>query len=421
MTTVAAFSSTACADGAHHVDDMAPGRDGRWLADPGFGVYVHIPFCRRRCHYCDFNTYEGQDELHAAYVDAVIRTIDRHPPGPVATSVFFGGGTPTLLPARDLGRTLAAVRDHFGVAADAEVTVEANPETVDEAKFEALLESGFNRVSIGVQSLVAPVLERLGRTHSASVALAAIAAARRAGVPDVSADLIYGSPWETDDDWRRSLEGIVEAAPDHVSAYALTVEEATPLATLVRTGRTPDVDPDVQAERHATADELLALHGFERYEVSNWARPGRASRHNVLYWSAGDYAGFGAGAHAHAGGRRYWNTRLPRDFIDRTAAGRARRPDVERSSIDAASAVEDGYEVVSSDARAGEAMMLGLRLTTGVEEAGFRDRFGDAYLDAVEPTLADLEAQGLIVRSDGWIRIAPSAVMVANEFISRLI
>jgi putative oxygen-independent coproporphyrinogen III oxidase len=306
----------------------APGaRTGQWQERPGFGVYVHIPFCKHRCHYCDFNTYDGQQGLHNAYVDALERDIERwRGPAHPASSVFFGGGTPSLLPASQLRRVLHAVASVTGMEAGCEVTIEVNPETVDEARFAALLDAGFGRFSVGVQSLAPHVLQGLSRTHPPEVALEALRAARRAGAPDINADLIYGSPWEREEDWVRSLEGVIEEAPDHISAYALTIEAATPLATLVATGRMADVDPDVQAERYELTHRLLSGAGYVRYEISNWARPGAASRHNVLYWSAGDYLGFGAGAHAHAGGRRWWSLRLPRDYIGRSRAPRPPRP-----------------------------------------------------------------------------------------------
>ncbi|HEX2050244.1 MAG TPA: radical SAM family heme chaperone HemW [Actinomycetota bacterium] len=384
-----------------------PRRTGEWLEDPGFGVYVHVPFCLHRCHYCDFNAYAGDDDVHDDYVVALVRCIERCDPARrAATSVFFGGGTPTLLPPARLGGVLRALRDHVGVAPGAEVTVEANPETVDEAAFEALLEAGFNRVSIGVQSTSARVLRALGRTHGASRALDALRAARRAGVPDVNADLIFGSPWESTAEWRESLERVVDAGCDHVSAYALTVEEGTPLHTLVATGRAPDVDPDVQAERHGVACELLAAAGYERYEVSNWARPGRACAHNVLYWSAGDYLGFGAGAHAHVGGRRSWTLRLPRAFVAAVAAGRP---------------VEDGAEEIDADARAGEALALGLRLVGGVDVAGFARRFGTEPLARRAGTLRRLAAAGLVDDSGGRLRVAPRATLVANEVFAALL
>lgn len=382
---------------------------GEWTPEPGFGVYVHIPFCAHRCHYCDFNTYEGQDAMHRPYVDALIDVIERFAPArefPEATSVFFGGGTPTLLAPARLGRVLQAVRKRVGIAADAEITVEANPETVDESAFVALLEAGFNRVSIGVQSLVPHVLRGLGRTHSAQRALDAMQAARRAGVADLNADLIYGSPWESGSDWSRSVAGIVDARPDHISCYALTVEEGTPLATLVRTGRIGDVDPDVQAKRHALADEALGAAGYRRYEISNWACPGRASRHNVLYWSAGDYLGFGAGAHGHLDGRRYWNVRLPREFVARANGG---------------AEVEDGFEALEPSRKAGEALMLGLRLASGIDVDAFTGRFGAAALDERAAAIDTLVGRGLLERAGSRLRLAPGATMLANDVCSQLL
>lgn len=378
-----------------------PRRTGDWLVDPGFGVYVHIPFCAHRCHYCDFNTYEGQDALHGPYVDALIADIHRSAAATrPATSVFFGGGTPTLLPARDLAQILDVVRATVGIAPDAEITVEANPETVDEGYFEALLIAGFNRVSIGVQSLAPNVLAALGRTHSATRALDAIAAAHRAGFTDVNADLIYGSPWEQDGDWQRSLEGVIAAEPEHVSAYALTVETGTPLATMVNTGRVLDVDPDVQADRHGVADAFLGAAGYERYEISNWARPGHACAHNLVYWSAGDYLGFGAGAHGHLDGVRYWNTRLPRGFIAAANVGETTRA---------------GEESLDADTRAGEALMLGLRLTSGIDLAAFAKRFRTVALGTRRSTIETLVTRGLLELSENRLWLTARGTLLANE------
>ncbi|MBA3350583.1 MAG: radical SAM family heme chaperone HemW [Actinobacteria bacterium] len=382
-------------------------RTGRWTADPGFGVYVHIPFCRHRCHYCDFNTYEGQEDLHPAYVDALVADIENCDPGTrPATSIFFGGGTPTLLPATDLARILRAVGQRIGVEPGAEVTIEANPETVTEAKFDALLDAGFNRVSIGIQSLVPEVLARLGRTHSSDRALQALNTARRTGFGEVNADFIYGSPWESTSDWMTSLDGVVAAGPQHISAYALTVEAGTPLHTLVASGRAPDVDPDAQAERHELASEVLSAAGYERYEISNWARPGHASEHNVLYWSAGDYLGLGAGAHGHRNGRRYWNQRLPREFVARVSSKRS---------------TESGSELLDAGTRAGEAMMLGLRLASGVELDEFTNRHGRGWLDEHAGVICELEAAGFLESSKGWLRLSAGATLVANDVLCRLI
>lgn len=373
-----------------------------WLADPGFGVYVHIPFCLHRCHYCDFNTYEGLDALHAPYVDALVRDIETSPGAfPQATSVFFGGGTPTLLPPDALIRILNAVRARIGLGARAEVTIEANPETVDERRFTELLEGGFNRFSLGVQSLVPSVLLDLGRTHSNTTALDAIRAARTAGAADINADVIYGSPWEKDADWRTTLEGIIEAGTDHVSAYALTVEEGTPLATMVRSGRVADVDPDVQADRHELATEMLGAAGYGRYEISNWARDGKACKHNLLYWSSGDYLGVGAGAHGHESGFRYWRERLPRDYI---------------ASVDRTDDTIAGSEVVSD--RAGEALMLGIRLRAGINVAAFESRFGDLGSRDVE--IRALRNEDLLDTDEEVLLLTDRATMLCNEVAARL-
>lgn len=386
---------------------VTPTKAGHWQSDPGFGIYVHIPFCRHRCSYCDFNTYEGQDELHERYVGALVKEIDTWRGfGRRASSVFFGGGTPTLLAPSLLNRILAALRDRFGIEPGAEVTVEANPETVDERVFEALLGGGFNRVSIGVQSLVPSVLKPLGRTHSPERALEAIRAARRAGVANLNADLIYGSPWESSSDWAMTLEQIVEEGLDHVSAYALTIEEGTPLATLVASDRAPEVDPDVQAERHSVAEATLSEAGFERYEVSNWAQAGAASRHNVLYWSAGDYLGFGAGAHGHFAGRRYWCLRLPRDLI---------------AAVDRGKPTEAGFEVLDERRRAAEALVLGLRLSSGVDLEAFAMRFDTTYVESIVKTLGDLEGLGLLATAGPVVRLSARGTLLANEVACRLL
>lgn len=382
-------------------------RDGTWQADPGFGIYVHIPFCLHRCHYCDFNTYEGLEALRAPYVDAVVTEVERSDEADrPATSIFFGGGTPTLLSPAQLGRILDAIDRRSGIASGAEITSEANPETIDEPYLRELLAAGFNRLSIGVQSLAPGVLERLGRTHSAGTALRALRAARAAGFTELNADLIYGSPWETESDWASSLAGVIDVAPDHISAYSLMVEEGTPLHTLVASGRIPDVDPDVQAARYEVAQEALGAAGYHRYEVSNWSEPGRASRHNVLYWSAGDYAGFGAGAHSHVDGRRWWTKKLPRDYIGAVTQG---------------GTTVAGEETLIGDARAGEALMLGLRLVSGIDTRAFSERFGTDAITSRDAELRSLESAGLVERTGGMLRLKPAATLLANDVLCRLL
>lgn len=328
-----------------------------------FGVYLHVPFCRVRCGYCDFNTYTSQ-ELRGArqdeYADTLLREValargvlrDAGPLRPAAT-VFFGGGTPTLLPPGDLGRMLEGVRDAFGLASDAEITVEANPDTVTGAVTSQLAASGVTRLSIGMQSAVSHVLAALDRTHDPENVHTAVEAARAAGL-DVSLDLIYGAPGESLDDWRTSLETAISLRPDHVSAYALIIEEGTKLHRQIRSGEVPAPDDDLQADMYELADRLLADAGYEWYEVSNWATSAtHRSRHNLAYWQGADWWGFGPGAHSHIAGVRFWNVKHPAAYAQRVTAGESpaaalERPDASATALERVlllSRIRDGLPV----------------------------------------------------------------------------
>jgi oxygen-independent coproporphyrinogen-3 oxidase len=299
----------------------------REAAERPLGFYLHVPFCASRCGYCDFNTYTARElgggGSQASYAETAVREVllarrvlgelDR----PVDT-VFFGGGTPTLLPAADLGKMLAAVRDEFGLAPDAEVTTEANPESVDPAYLDELRAVGFNRVSFGMQSASSHVLKILDRQHTPGRALQAVKEATAAGFEHVNLDLIYGTPGESLDDWRASLESALSAEPDHVSAYALIVEDGTQLARRIRRGELPMPDDDDLADKYVLADELLSAEGLRWYEVSNWARSTAARcRHNELYWRGDTWWGIGPGAHSHVAGTRWWNVKHPSAYADR--------------------------------------------------------------------------------------------------------
>ncbi len=329
-----------------------------------FGIYVHVPFCTTRCGYCDFNTYTAAElgsgaatVSPASYPDlaiAEIRFARRLLAGanvPVST-VFVGGGTPTLLPPAALGAILRAIDAEFGLVPGAEVTTEANPESVDEASLNDLRAQGLTRVSFGMQSAVPAVLAVLDRVHQPGRPARCAAWARAAGFEHVSLDLIYGTPGESDADWRRSLDAAVAAGPDHVSAYALTVEAGTRLAARVRRGELAAPDDDVLADRYLAADEALTAAGYRWYEISNWAAPGPGARcaHNMLYWTGGDWWGIGPGAHSHVGGTRWWNVRHPAAYGARIAAGNS--PGQAR-------------EVLSEAERQLERVMLLLRLADG--------------------------------------------------------
>jgi len=298
-----------------------------------FGVYVHVPFCRTRCGYCDFNTYTatelGGGASQAAYPGLVHREIDLAAKvlpkrNTNVSTVFFGGGTPTLLSPAELGGILRKLDDAFGLHENAEVTVEANPETVDAASLGQLRAEGVSRISFGMQSSEEHVLAVLDRQHEPGRPQRCARWAREAGFEHVSLDLIYGAPGETDDDWRRSLHAALAAEPDHISAYALIVEEGTRLAARVRRGELSAPDDDVLADRYLIADEMLSAAGLSWYEISNWAASDAARcRHNMLYWTGGDWWGFGPGAHSHVGGTRWWNVRHPSAYASRLAQGRS--------------------------------------------------------------------------------------------------
>ncbi|WP_226532993.1 radical SAM family heme chaperone HemW [Microbacterium paraoxydans] len=334
--------------------DPAP-TDGHLPSDlviePGvpFSVYLHIPFCTVRCGYCDFNTYTST-ELRGAkqedYASTLISEIalarrvltDAGTVRPMDT-VFFGGGTPTLLPAGDLARMLDAATGAFGLADGAEVTVEANPDTVTPAVARTLADAGVTRMSVGMQSAVPHVLAALDRTHRPENVRTAVAAAKDAGLA-VSVDLIYGAPGESLADWEASLDAALALEPDHISAYALIIEDGTKLARQIRRGEVPRPDDDLQADMYELADARLAGGGFEWYEVSNWARtPERRSRHNLAYWRGSDWWGFGPGAHSHVAGLRWWNVKHPAAYAQRLAASESpaagtERPDAESRTLE---------------------------------------------------------------------------------------
>jgi putative oxygen-independent coproporphyrinogen III oxidase len=346
------------------VDGRLPGAALTELGRRPFVVYVHVPFCATRCGYCDFNTYTAEElapcslpgASRGTYADAAIAEIRlaRSVLGDVdlpASAVFFGGGTPTLLPADDLGRVLGAVREEFGLRPGVEVTTEANPDSVDLASLARLQEHGFTRVSFGMQSARPHVLAVLERTHTPGRPQQAVTEARAVGFEQVSLDLIYGTPGESDDDWSASLDAAVAAGPDHISAYALIVEDGTRLAMRVRRGEIPAPDDDALADRYVMTEEILTAAGLGWYEVSNWATDEHARcRHNLAYWRSEDWWGVGPGAHSHVGGVRWWNVKHPAAYARRLA------------SLSSPAAAR---EVLTPAQRRVERLLLGVRLAQG--------------------------------------------------------
>jgi putative oxygen-independent coproporphyrinogen III oxidase len=368
-----------------------------------FGVYVHVPFCAARCGYCDFNTYTaselaGSGASPDGWLAAVRRELERAVAtvGPRAVdTVFVGGGTPSLLGADRLATVLDAVRQTFGLAPDAEVTTESNPESTSPEFFARLVEAGFTRVSLGMQSAAPHVLAVLDRRHTPGRAVAAAREARSAGIPHVNLDLIYATPGETDDDLRGSLDAVLAAGVDHVSAYALIVEDGTALARRVARGELPAPDDDVAAARYELIDSALSRAGFAWYEVSNWASSDAAAcRHNLGYWLDGDWWGLGPGAHSHLAGRRWWNVKHPARYA---------------ALLEAGGSPEAGAEELTEAERHTERVMLRLRLASGLPLA-LLDADGrsaaeraaaDALLEligpAVEPDRAVLTRRGRLL------------------------
>jgi oxygen-independent coproporphyrinogen-3 oxidase len=378
-------------------------------------LYIHIPFCRAKCAYCDFNSYAGQEHLISAYVDALLREAtlwaEQGMVGRVET-LYFGGGTPSLLSVADAARLIDGLRGLFDVGGDAEVTLEANPESVDEAHLRALRELGVNRLSLGVQSFDDADLRFLGRIHDAARAEAAYRAAREAGFDSVSIDLIFGLLGQTVARWRKSLERAAELGPDHLSLYALTVEEGTPLEHRIAMGGCPEPDADAQADMYVWSVERLATAGYEQYEISNWALPGHRCRHNLTYWRAEPYLGLGAGAHSYVDGRRLANVRPPVEYI-RLVETHGAQP--------CAPTWVESREEPDADREASDAVILGLRLTDGVSLDALSERFGIDVGGRYVGQIADLRRLGLLESVDGRIRLTERGRLLGNEAFEKFL
>jgi oxygen-independent coproporphyrinogen-3 oxidase len=384
------------------------------VARPGrpFGIYIHVPFCATRCGYCDFNTYTPA-ELGGANPDgwleglraelslAAARLGSPHRLGPPLVrrqvdTVFVGGGTPSLLGGDRLQAVLDALRAHFTLAADAEVTTEANPESTSPQLFEQLRTAGFTRVSLGMQSVAPNVLAVLDRVHSPGRALDAAREARAAGFDHVNLDLIYGTPGESDDDLRRSVDAAIEAGVDHVSGYALVIEDGTAIARRVRRGEIAAPDNDVLAQRYELLDARLSAAGFDWYEVSNWSRSGGECRHNIGYWNGGEWWGAGPGAHGYLGDTRWWNVKHPNAYA--------------QSLTDGVLPVAD-FEQLDAATRHVEDVMLRLRLRDGLPVAVLSDSERERAGTVIDDGLVAMEADRLVLTDRGRL-LADAAVRV---------
>ena len=373
-----------------------------------FSLYVHIPYCQAKCPYCDFNSYAAERWPEARYVDALCAEAEHYAQrapwsGGTIHSVFFGGGTPSLFAPASIERVLATGASLWTIAADAEITLEANPGTVSLDALRGFRAAGINRISFGVQSFWPHHLQVLGRIHSADEAVAAVGWARAAGFDNVNIDLIFALPQQTLAEWESDLIRAVSLRPDHISAYNLTYEEGTPFHKLRSQGVLRQLPEEIEVAMFTRTQEVLSTAGFEQYEISNYALPGRACRHNLNYWQSGDYLGIGAGAHSYAAtpesGSRWSNEKIPNRYIEATARLAHARA---------------GNETLDARQARGEFVFLGLRCRAGFSATAFRERFGDDVLTAF-PHAADLETGGLLQCAGGQWQLTAQGLLLADS------
>ncbi len=373
------------------------------IVNPEYAVYVHVPFCRRKCGYCSFISCAYREQAIPAYADSLCHEITTRADGGTAGTVFFGGGTPSLLSLEQVSDILSAVQKGFRLQTDAEISLEANPGTVDTGYLAGLRRMGVNRLSLGVQSFNDEELALLGRIHDAAGARAALADARAAGFMNVNLDFIYGLPGQTEARWRRTLEEAVSLHPEHLSLYALTLDEGTPLYTAVEKGDAPTPDPDAAAGHYELAEDMLKSSGYVHYEISNWALPGYECRHNLVYWHNEPYFGFGAAAHSSLGGHRLANT-----------------GDLDAYIASGGDAVEMDETIPLPLCRA-ETLILGLRLVRGIDVAGMSARLGMDIRGEYGGVFRDMEQAGLMERDNGFIRLTRRGRLLGNEVFWRLL
>ena len=399
-------------------------------------LYVHIPFCETKCPYCDFNTYARIETLIPGYVDALNtemevwgELLDR----PEVATVFFGGGTPSYLDSEQIRSLLETIRHAFDTTDVAEITLEANPGDFSPEKLADYLNAGVDRLSIGVQSLDDRLLEMLGRRHSADDAVSAFRMAGEAGFENVSIDLMYGLPHQSLADWEATLSGAGELMPQHVSMYCLTLEGGTSMERWVESGRLPEPDPDLAADMYLAAEAAMSNAGYHHYEISNWARTGHESLHNLVYWKNRPYLGVGPGAHSYLDGHRFRNLRSPKEYIRRLAEApsltlhRNGGEDILTPPENVTNGVGDfqrvpvveDVEPIARPMEMAETMMMGLRLRDGIDDGEFGRRFGVAPSDVYGEILDDLRSTGLLETPDGVVRLTDRGRLLGNEVFRR--
>ena len=391
------------------------------------GLYIHVPFCKTKCPYCDFNTYQGIESQMESYLEAAtteLRLWGQALGNPPVRTVFFGGGTPSYLPDGDVAAILEAAGNAFAVDSGAETTIEANPGDLNLAACRGLLRQGVNRLSIGVQSLDNGLLQLLGRRHTVDGAIEAFQTAREAGFDNVNLDMMYGLPNQTLAQWDDTVARLAALTPEHISLYALTLEEGTPMRVWADQGKIPEPDPDLAADMYALARRVLGDSGYHHYEISNWSRPGLESQHNLIYWRNEPYLGVGPGAHSRLGSYRFWTVLAPRDYSAHSCLWRSnmnrRWTDFNEQELREAQTV-DGWEHIDTKTACAETMFLGLRLLDGMDlsqaSALVGQDLGTRYRDEIEELL-ELK---LLRREGDILRLDESAYLIANQVFTRFL
>ncbi len=365
----------------------------------GLGLYVHIPFCARKCLYCDFNSYQSKEYLIDGYIGAVLKEAYGYRNADIDT-VFMGGGTPTLMSAGQISRLLSGLADTFDLKKGIEFTAEANPGTLDEEKLSMLLHSGVNRLSIGAQSMDDRLLKKLGRIHSSGVFTETFEEARHAGFDNINVDLMFALPDQTYGDWVDTVNKIVVQKPEHVSCYGLTIEDNTPYRKMYERGELRLPDEDTEREMYWNAVSILESNGYAHYEISNFAKKGRECRHNLIYWRDDSYIGLGAGAHSYYKGYRYANEQVPERYIDAVCKGDS--PVVQREYIDRRNEMEEYF-------------FMGLRLMKGIGIDDFEHRFGESPYNLYGKSMDRLLKLGLVNIADNRMYLTEKGVDLSNQ------
>lgn len=377
------------------------------MTDPVPGVYLHIPFCRARCRYCDFNTFAGLEQLIPEYTHSLLSELESWRALSLpAKSLYFGGGTPSLLPCENLRLILRACYSSFNIIEGAEVTIEANPGTITDGYLNEVRKIGVNRLSLGVQSFDDSLLNILGRIHHAVAAREAFIEVRKAGFDNINLDLIYGLPTQTLKQWGSSLEEAIELGSEHLSLYALTLEEGTPLCADINSNKISAPDSDLAADMYELAEDRLDRAGYAHYEISNWAKPKRESRHNLNYWQNGTYIGIGAGAHSYFNGERFWNAAHPLEYIRRIK---------ERGKAFA------GKEFISPEIERADYIILRLRLLDGLDLQEFKIRYGSDIRELYGDEISFSKETVLLEEVDGKLRLTPKGRLLGNEVFQRFL